>query len=72
MNIWLNGEYVFMRVNNHFVYNFNISKLKELGNINDEPSVLSMWGRINHLREKNWWNNEMERSFITFCENTIK
>lgn len=72
MNIWLNGEYVFIRINNHFVYNINISKLKEIGTVNDNPSIPSMWGRINHLREKNWWNAELEKSFIGFCEDIIK
>ena len=72
MNIWLSGDYVFIRVNRHFIYNFNISHLEKFGTVNDAPNIKSMWGRINHLREKNWWNAELEKSFIGFCEETIK
>ena len=72
MNIWESGGYVFIRINNHFVYNFNISKLKEFGTVSDNPSIPSVWGQINHLRDKNWWNAELEKSFIGFCEDKIK
>ena len=72
MDIWESGGYVFIRVNNHFVYNINISKLSKLGEESDSPSIFSMWGRINHLRDKNWWNKDLERSFIQFCKEIIK
>lgn len=72
MNIWEKGGYVFIRINSNFVYDINISKLKEIGDVNDNPGVLSMWGRINHLRDKNWWSPRLEKSFISFCEKIIK
>jgi hypothetical protein len=72
MNIWLNGEYIFIKVNNHFVYNFNISRIKEFGTVNDAPNILSVYGRINHLREKNWWNARLEQSLLELFEKILK
>lgn len=72
MNIWEKGGYIFIKVSKNFTYDLNISKINRLGNPSDEPSVFSMWGWINHLRDKNWWNEKTERSFIEICKKIIK
>lgn len=72
MNIWEKDGYVFIKVSKNFTYDFNISKINRLGDENDAPGLYSMWGWINHLREKNWWNDRYERSFKEICEKIIK
>lgn len=37
--------------------------IKSEGKPDDAPGIDSMWGWINHLREKNWWTAAMEQEF---------
>ena len=64
MNIYKKDGYIFIEVNNHFTYDINISRIPTLGSEKDSPSVYSLWGLINHLRDKNWWHLDLERSLI--------
>ncbi len=47
--------------------------ITQLGDENDLPGYLhSMWGWINHMREKNWWNKDIEAAFIKTCMKYLK
>jgi len=72
MDIWEKDGIIFIKVSSRFTYTFNISKVKKIGDVNDAPGSFSMWGWINHLREKNWWHDNLEKSFIKICEHIIK
>jgi len=65
MNIWGEKKTICIQVNRHYVYWAKISKI---GNTTDKAGSFSMWGWIYHLRDKNWWNYELENSFIKLAQ----
>lgn len=64
MKIWAEKTTVCIRVNPHYTF---YAKVNRIGNFSDSPDVPSMWGWIHHLKEKVWWNIELQRSFIDLC-----
>lgn len=69
--IWFKNGNVFIKMDNNFVYDFNVSHLKEMGSPLDAPYVPTVMGMVNRLREKKWWGASLERSFIEICEKMI-
>lgn len=61
MNIWGENKTICIQVNPVYVY---WAKVSRIGDVDDKPGCFSMWGWVYHLREKNWWCDELERSFI--------
>lgn len=72
MEIWEKGGYIFIKVNAHFNYSIQVSRIKSIGDEKDPPGDFTMWGWVNHLRDKNWWHPKIERSFIEICKTIIK
>ena len=51
---------IYIQVNPNFEYD---AKIQRIGEPTDKDGDYSMYGWIYHLREKNWWSEEKERSF---------
>lgn len=64
MKVWAEKNTICIQVNPYYVY---YAKVVRIGNKDDDPSIPSMWGWINHLSEKVWWNNELQKSFTDLC-----
>lgn len=41
---------------------------QEFGEPTDKEGTFTMWGWINHLRHKIWWNESLENDFIRECK----
>ena len=65
MKIWSEKNTICIQVNPFYVY---YAHLKKIGDSFDSPDVPSMYGWIKHLKEKNWWNPDLERSFQELAE----
>lgn len=64
IKVWAEKNTVCIQVNPHYTY---YAKVLRIGSFNDSPSIPSMWGWIHHLKEKVWWNHDIQRSFIDLC-----
>lgn len=52
---------IIISVNPNYEYD---AKITSIGSPEDRPCCkYSMWAWINHLQEKNWWNEEKENEF---------
>lgn len=71
MTIWKKDGYIFIQVNKHFIYDVYLKHIKEIGDPQDSPSTLSMYGVLNHLRQKKWWNTYLDVSFIKLNEDIV-
>jgi hypothetical protein len=69
MNIWGEKTTICIQVNSHYIY---YAKIVKIGTPENKIGDFSMWGWIYHLRDKNWWNNEIEKSFIKLANNMFK
>ena len=56
----------FGREPRHFEENYYADGIRSLGE-SDTHSASTAWGRIDHLRDKNWWTLELEGQMITEC-----
>ncbi len=54
-----NGEITILFKGGYYAHS-----IQSVGITNDAPDLFTMWGWINHLRSKNWWNGDIEQSFI--------
>lgn len=60
-----------IQVTPYYEYEVRLNGL--IGNEDEEPiASFSMWGWINHLRGKNWWNWETEGQFIELATKLCK
>ena len=61
---------IYIQVNPNYEYD---AKITSIGEPTDLPCCKnSMWAWINHLREKTWWGEYRERSFIKLANEIIK
>jgi len=65
MRIWSEKNTICIQVNQFYTY---YAHLKKLGSPNDTWDIPSMYGWVKHLKEKNWFNPDLERSFIELAE----
>ncbi len=56
---------IYIQVNPYYEYD---AKLTKIGEPTDQAGTFSMYGWIAHLRDKNWWDEEKERSFKLLAE----
>lgn len=63
------GKYIKIKVMKNYTYSVEINGL---GEMTDKPAIDTMWGWINHLRSKTWWNNFAEKEFIKLSEIVVK
>lgn len=59
--VWAEKNTVCIQVNPYFTY---YAKIRGIGTFNDSPALPTMWGWIHHLKEKVWWDKELQASFI--------
>lgn len=52
-------------------YEYEVHSMVKMGNPDDRPGVFSAYGWVNHLREKIWWNNELESNFLLLAKRII-
>lgn len=65
----IENKYILIQVNPIYEYDCFIASI---GDPDDSPvSTYSMWSWINHLREKNWWNEEKEKQFKLLANKII-
>jgi hypothetical protein len=64
IKVWAEKNTVCIQVNPFYTY---YAKVLRIGNFEDEKNVPSMWGWIKHLKDKVWWNKDIEGSFIDLC-----
>lgn len=51
---------IYIQVNPNFEYDADVMSI---GKSSDLAGSFSMYGWIAHLRDKNWWSEDKERSF---------
>lgn len=61
IKVWAEKTTICIAVNSYYTY---YAKINSIGIITDNPSLTSMWAWVNHLKDKVWWNNDIQRSFI--------
>lgn len=54
----------------HYEENYHASGIVSLGQ-SDTHAHTTAWGWVDHLKEKNWWDAEIEKQFITECRSFI-
>lgn len=65
MRIWSEKNTICIQVNQFYTY---YAHLKKLGDQSDTWDVPSVYGWVKHLKDKVWWNQEIQKSFIELGE----
>jgi len=61
IKVWAEKTTICIAVNSSYTY---YAKINSIGSVEDNPNLTSMWSWINHLKNKRWWNSDIQRSFV--------
>lgn len=62
LKMWVEGNTINIQVTSGYIY--DAYYLTKMGKESDHPGTQSVWGWINHMRPKRWWNEMNERKFL--------
>ena len=67
--MWARGNTIFIKVLPGFFYD---ARIVGIGTPENPPGTYTMWGWLNHLRDKNWWSDaEMLNKFVSLSVEII-
>ena len=65
------GLCVWFKDKNMPYWDYYAHQIHELGDVTSPPDCITMWGWINHMHEKIWWNPTLEEKFIKVVTKTL-